>query len=579
MSIVTLKKKVKTQYDNMSVNSKNGFSINGTRRNQGYVGQTMLSRSLPRTLCNGNVPRGHGGCCGTFPVKHIIQSGVNYLNDPNIIKSSVMNTKGMIETNYNCVPPTVCPHVDNSLGNTDNVLKTFTGNINCTIGVQNSYSNTIGISNNATNIYLTAFDTTIYGLGEFLYVSKNNGNTFNKITNISTSPNNIKTGITNISCDETGKYVYFSHNENIFYYSNDSLQTINKIDITYKIISISCSTTGQYVVYNNIDTIFKSDDYGSTFTIIGSPSSDNIKTVSISPDGSLIIITTTNTTNTIYLYYNSNFYDIPNPPSTNTNFGNISITNDNMILLTTYIDKNNTNIKGNVFISDTDGIWRTITSCPPGNYYNSSMSNDGNVLAVCDNFSHKIYYSINKGIDWYYLSDFNKYTDTNNRQQDYCIPFGVSRDGKYICIGNGVNIDKLGNQTTNNVFIYLLGTKQENNLMVFKGKYPINIVKPDSNRHLNDQQHYIEKLANKANSCPQLKNKYLEKKCITGCPLYFKTNYLHTWKTIIPDSTKMLFKTQNDYITTVKSITCIRNDMENVVKNNKNTPFACSNVK
>lgn len=105
MSIVTLKKKVQTQYNNMSVQSKTGFSINGSTRSQGFVGQTMLSRSLPRTLMKGNVAKGHGGCCGKYPIKPIIQSGVNYLNDSNIVKSSVINTKGLLETQKNCIYP------------------------------------------------------------------------------------------------------------------------------------------------------------------------------------------------------------------------------------------------------------------------------------------------------------------------------------------------------------------------------------------------------------------------------------------------------------------------------------------
>jgi len=43
MSIATLKRKTMTEYNRMSVGYTN-FSLNGTRRNQGYVGQTMLSR-------------------------------------------------------------------------------------------------------------------------------------------------------------------------------------------------------------------------------------------------------------------------------------------------------------------------------------------------------------------------------------------------------------------------------------------------------------------------------------------------------------------------------------------------------
>jgi len=99
MSIVALKRKTQTQYNNMSAN-KTGFSLNGTHRSQGYVGQTSLSRSLPRTLMKGNTPKGHGGCCGQFKITPIVQSAVTSLNDPSIIKQSVLNTKGMINTHY-----------------------------------------------------------------------------------------------------------------------------------------------------------------------------------------------------------------------------------------------------------------------------------------------------------------------------------------------------------------------------------------------------------------------------------------------------------------------------------------------
>lgn len=96
MSIATLKRKTAAQYNNSSVNSKQGFSLNGGYRNQGYVGQTSLSRSLPRTLMKGNTIRGHGGCCGTYRISPIIQSGVTSTEDHTVIKKSVINTKGML---------------------------------------------------------------------------------------------------------------------------------------------------------------------------------------------------------------------------------------------------------------------------------------------------------------------------------------------------------------------------------------------------------------------------------------------------------------------------------------------------
>jgi hypothetical protein len=103
MSLVTLKRKTNTQYNNMSANRK-GFSLNGTHRSQGFIGQTSLSRSLPRTLMRGNTVRGHGGCCGKYPTYHINTEGTglgtNTLNDPTVIKSSVLDTNGMIMTKY-----------------------------------------------------------------------------------------------------------------------------------------------------------------------------------------------------------------------------------------------------------------------------------------------------------------------------------------------------------------------------------------------------------------------------------------------------------------------------------------------
>jgi len=103
MSIATLKKKTQAKYNNSSVGQRQ-FSLNGTHRSQGYVGQTSLSRSLPRTLMNGPTIRGHGGCCGTYPIKHIVQSSVISQEDSRVVKSSVINTRGYLETEYMCVP-------------------------------------------------------------------------------------------------------------------------------------------------------------------------------------------------------------------------------------------------------------------------------------------------------------------------------------------------------------------------------------------------------------------------------------------------------------------------------------------
>ena len=99
MSLATLKKKTQSKYNNMSVGVKQ-FSLNGTHRSQGYVGQTMLSRSLPRTLARGNTLRGYGGTNGHFIQYPSVISAVTSTEDPTVVKSSVLSNDGMIATQY-----------------------------------------------------------------------------------------------------------------------------------------------------------------------------------------------------------------------------------------------------------------------------------------------------------------------------------------------------------------------------------------------------------------------------------------------------------------------------------------------
>ena len=99
MSVATLKKKTQSKYNNMSVGLKQ-FSLNGTHRNQGYVGQTSLSRSLSRTLAKGNTLRGYGGTNGHFIQYPSVISAVTSTEDPTVIKPSVLTNNGMIATQY-----------------------------------------------------------------------------------------------------------------------------------------------------------------------------------------------------------------------------------------------------------------------------------------------------------------------------------------------------------------------------------------------------------------------------------------------------------------------------------------------
>jgi len=99
MSIATLKRKTAAKYNNNSVNQKH-FSLNGGYRNQGWVGQSNLSRSLPQTYMRGDTLRGYGGCCGQYKITPQITSDIQSTNNNKIMKSSVLSNDGMLATQY-----------------------------------------------------------------------------------------------------------------------------------------------------------------------------------------------------------------------------------------------------------------------------------------------------------------------------------------------------------------------------------------------------------------------------------------------------------------------------------------------
>lgn len=103
MSIATLKRKTAVKYNNMSV-SKPLFSLNGTHRSQGFVGQTSLSRSLSRTLSKNGGYKNYGGCCGTFKIGEMVESSIKSTEDITVVKGSTINTRGLLHVNkYTCL--------------------------------------------------------------------------------------------------------------------------------------------------------------------------------------------------------------------------------------------------------------------------------------------------------------------------------------------------------------------------------------------------------------------------------------------------------------------------------------------
>jgi hypothetical protein len=100
MSIVTLKRKTQAQYKNSSVGHP-AFSLNGTRRSAGYVGQDTLGRSLIRSLSKNGALKGHGGSCGKYPIYEVKTSPeMACLNDTTAVKTSSLNTNGLIMSKY-----------------------------------------------------------------------------------------------------------------------------------------------------------------------------------------------------------------------------------------------------------------------------------------------------------------------------------------------------------------------------------------------------------------------------------------------------------------------------------------------
>lgn len=79
MSIATLKKKAAVKYGKLSSRGNTGFSLNNPRR---IYSKTGRGRVQTQTPMKGPVPRGHGSCCGKYPIKINKSQYVNY--DPHV---------------------------------------------------------------------------------------------------------------------------------------------------------------------------------------------------------------------------------------------------------------------------------------------------------------------------------------------------------------------------------------------------------------------------------------------------------------------------------------------------------------
>jgi len=102
MSLSVLKRKAGTKYNKISSRGNVGFSLNNPRRVNSHHNQVQT-----QTPMKGNVPRGHGTCCGKYPIV-INKSQYNnydfhkrqYIGNKSNQGISVKNNRGSITTRY-----------------------------------------------------------------------------------------------------------------------------------------------------------------------------------------------------------------------------------------------------------------------------------------------------------------------------------------------------------------------------------------------------------------------------------------------------------------------------------------------
>ena len=167
MSEATLKKKTQNKYNNNSVSQgRQGFSLNGTHRSQGWVGQDLRGRTLIRTLNRRGANRGHGGCCGKYPRPFVIPSDIRSTENPNVVKPSVINTQGMIHRSFAWIrrpqPYTsVKPDDNHGVGDQASYIH-FVEQKTLSCGVQKSGTGYCDNGAVSQGEYLTALDSKCY---------------------------------------------------------------------------------------------------------------------------------------------------------------------------------------------------------------------------------------------------------------------------------------------------------------------------------------------------------------------------------------------------------------------------------
>jgi photosystem II stability/assembly factor-like uncharacterized protein len=300
MSIVTLKKKTANTVNASLANGQKSFSLNGTHRSQGYVGQTSLSRSLPKTIMRGNAIQGYGGCCGTYHITPIVQSAVTSTEDAGVVKHSVLNTDGMLTSKYECchnyVKPDTTQNRNTQQQYIDNLHRcTVANTIHVNVSGGSMTTKDVVTLHNWERVLASAgvwnycamtpdgkyqFATSVQG---GVYFSNNNPASWKQISNTLLPTNKYWTSI---AISSNAQYQLLTvgntptQDTGGLYLSNDSGQSYTFITKTSlgltnytPLTSCAMSQSGQYMLAcgvfgSNSGVILRSTDYGSTWSIL-----------------------------------------------------------------------------------------------------------------------------------------------------------------------------------------------------------------------------------------------------------------------------------------------------------------------
>lgn len=181
MSIATLKKKAAVKYGKLSSKRPGGFSLNNPRRVESKSGRGRVQTQTPM---KGPVPRGHGSCCGKYPVRINKTQYVNYdpfvrdfSNPDSNTGISVKGYSGGMSDRLRCTKGPYPNHVTKDMNQTDYETRLQRlSSLHSTQTVNKSYGQSDCVGNCDKRIITVVKDVNTLSSSEYLrtqYMNKN----------------------------------------------------------------------------------------------------------------------------------------------------------------------------------------------------------------------------------------------------------------------------------------------------------------------------------------------------------------------------------------------------------------------